>query len=334
MVFTKSELVTIERSGQVPTDHGGALVSPVLAKEAKDAITPNPMIIVAIPAYNEEVAIGSIILKARKHASGVIVIDDGSTDNTAEISKLAGALVISHQQNEGKGTGIRDAFAFAKRVGADILVLIDGDGQHNPGEIPGLIEPILKDEADFVNGSRFLGDKAGGNNVPLHRRLGQEVLTLATNAGTRRKVTDTQNGFRAFSKKTFDCFSFGEKGMAIESEMLIDASAAMIRLKEVPISVRYDVNGSTYNLFTHGFGVLNKVFHLVSQRRPLLCYCLPGLAMMLLGAIFAFMLMNRFNATHNLDIEYGLGSMLSLVPGVAIFSNGLMLTTMKLVNNE
>jgi glycosyltransferase involved in cell wall biosynthesis len=297
-------------------------------------MSPNPMTIVAIPAYNEAVAIGSIILKARKHASGVIVIDDGSTDNTAEIAKLAGALVISHRHNEGKGAGIRDAFAFAKRVGADILVLIDGDGQHNPGEIPGLIEPILKDEADYVNGSRFLGEKAGGNNVPLHRRLGQEVLTMATNAGTRRKVTDTQNGFRAFSKKTFDCFAFGEKGMAIESEMLIDASTAQMRLKEVPISVRYDVNGSTYNLFTHGFGVLNKVFHMVSQQRPILCFCLPGLVMMLLGAIFAFMLMNGFNSTHNLDVQYGMGSMLFIIPGVAIFSNGLMLTTMKVVNKD
>jgi glycosyltransferase involved in cell wall biosynthesis len=334
MVFTKSELVTIERSGQVPPDHGGMLVSPVPGGEAGDIISPNPMIIVAIPAYNEEVAIGSIILKARKHASRVIVIDDGSADNTAEIAKLAGALVISHRHNEGKGAGIRDAFAFAKRLGADILVLIDGDGQHNPGEIPGLIEPILKDEADFVNGSRFLEKKAGGNNVPLYRRLGQEVLTLATNAGTRRKVTDTQNGFRAFSKKTFGCFSFGEKGMAIESEMLIDASTARMRLKEVPISVRYDIKGSTFNPFTHGLAVLNKVFGLVSQQRPVLCYCLPGVAMMLLGAIFAFMLMNGFNATHNLDVEYGLGSMLSLIPGVAIFSNGLMLTTMKVVNKD
>jgi glycosyltransferase involved in cell wall biosynthesis len=334
MVFTKTETVTIERSGQVPVDHGGALVSPVLAGQAKDVISPSPRIIVAIPAYNEEVAIGSIILKARKHASGVIVIDDGSTDNTAEIAKLAGALVISHVQNEGKGTGIRDAFSFAKRAGADILVLIDGDGQHNPGEIPGLIEPILNDEADFVNGSRFIGKEAGGNNVPLHRRLGQEVLTLATNAGTRKRVTDTQNGFRAFSKKTFDCFSFGEKGMAIESEMLIDASTAKMRLKEVPISVRYDVNGSTYNLFTHGFGVLNKVFHMVSKQRPILCYCLPGLVMVLLGAVFALMLMDGFNATHNLDVEYGLGSMLSIIPGVAIFSNGLMITTMKVVNKD
>ena len=331
MALTRSELVTIERSGQVLKDHE-AFVSPVLAGLTDDVTFPRPRIIVAIPAYNEEVAIGSIILKARKHASGVIVIDDGSTDNTSEIARLAGAMVISHGQNEGKGAGIRDAFAFAKRFDADILVLIDGDGQHNPGEIPGLIAPLLRDEADLVNGSRFLEKKAGGNKVPLYRRLGQEVLTLATNAGTRRKVTDTQNGFRAFAKKTFDCFSFRENGMAIESEMLIDASAAQMRLKEVPISVRYDVEGSTFNPFTHGFSVLNKVFRLVSHQRPILFYCLPGIALIVLGAVFAFLLMNVFNATHSFDVEYGLGSMLSLIPGVAIFSNGLMLTTMKAVN--
>jgi glycosyltransferase involved in cell wall biosynthesis len=288
-------------------------------------------VLVAIPAYNEEVAIGSVILKARMYAARVIVIDDGSTDNTAEVARLAGATVISHGHNEGKGAGIRDAFAFAKRAGADILVLVDGDGQHDPEEIPRLIGPILEDEADFVNGSRFLGN-AGGNNVPRYRRLGQEILTLVTNTGTRRKVTDTQSGFRAFSKKTFGCFSFKQNGMAIESEMLIDASTAGIRMKEVPISVRYDVKGSTFHPVTHGLAVLNRVIGLVSRQRPMLYYCMPGAGMMSLGTLCALMLMNAFNATHSLSVEYGLGSLLFIIPGVALFSNGLILSTLKISN--
>ncbi len=118
-------------------------------------------------------------------------------------------------------------------------MLIDGDGQHDPDEIPVLLAPILKGEADMVNGSRFLAQN--GNHVPAYRRVGQEVLTMATNAGSHSNITDTQNGFRAFSKKTFNSFSFGQSGMAIESEMLMDASKAELRIKEVPIDVRYDV---------------------------------------------------------------------------------------------
>ncbi len=172
---------------------------------------------------------------------------------------------------------------YARTNNADVLVLIDGDGQHNPDEIPLLIRPILNKEADLVNGSRFLKDANGngnGNHVPKYRRVGQEVLTMATNTGTKQNITDTQNGFRAFSRKTFNCFSFKQNGMAVESEMLMDAAGANMTIKEVPIDVRYDVKGSTYNPVTHGVGVLNKVIGLVAERRPMMFFCVPGALLM------------------------------------------------------
>jgi len=118
--------------------------------------TNKPFVVVAIPAFNEEIAIGSVVLRSLKYADKVIVVNDGSKDRTAEIAKMAGADVIEHTTNGGKGAAIKDAFDYAKFVNADILVLIDGDGQHNPDEIPVLLAPILKGEADFVNGSRFI----------------------------------------------------------------------------------------------------------------------------------------------------------------------------------
>ena len=197
--------------------------------EVPFARSPNkPYVIVAIPAFNEEIAIGSVALRSKKYADEVIVVDDGSKDHTAEIASMAGVNVIPHLNNGGKGAAIKDAFAYAKKANADILVLIDGDGQHNPDEIPVLLAPILKGDADMVNGSRFLAN--AGNHVPKYRRLGQEVLTFATNAGTHSNITDTQNGFRAFSKKTFDCFSFSQNGMAIESEMLMDVANSEMRI--------------------------------------------------------------------------------------------------------
>ncbi len=139
-------------------------------------------ILVAVPCLNEEVSIGSIVLRSLQYANEVLVIDDGSSDKTAVIAKLAGAEVIKHEKNMGKGAGIKDAFDYAKDVNADILILIDGDGQHNPDEIPQLIKPIIDGGVDIVNGSRFL--IKNGFHIPAYSRVGQEVLTMVTNSST------------------------------------------------------------------------------------------------------------------------------------------------------
>ncbi len=230
-------------------------------QKATSMVTEKARVLVGVPALNEEIAIGSIILRLLKYTDRLIVIDDGSTDRTAEIAELAGATVIKHKKNEGKGTSIKDIFAFARALEVDILVLIDGDGQHNPDEMPLLIDPLLKGEADMVIGSRFMAGMS--NRVPVYRRFGQEALTLATNIASGIRVSDTQSGFRAFAKKGFDSFRFNNHGMAIESEMIVDAARAGLRIKEVPIDVRYDVNGSTHHPIKHGVSVLGKVIKLI-----------------------------------------------------------------------
>ena len=299
---------------------------------SSEAHMKKPYVIVAIPAFNEEVAIGSVVLRSLKHADKVIVINDGSNDKTAEVAGLAGAEVIEHTTNGGKGAAIKDAFDYAKKVDADILVLIDGDGQHNPDEIPLLLAPILKGEANVVNGSRFINGIS--NNVPKYRRLGQDVLTIATNIGTKLHITDTQNGFRAFSKKSFNAFSFNENGMAIESEMLMDAAGAGLRIKEVPIDVRYDVNGSTYNPLSHGFSVLGKVVGLISQRRPLLFFCGPGVILFAIGSVLGIITLEKFNATGLISILYtGLGALFILLGTFSIFT-GLILAAIQSVKTN
>jgi glycosyltransferase involved in cell wall biosynthesis len=292
-----------------------------------------PFVIVAIPAYNEEVAIGSVVLRSLKYADKVIVVNDGSKDRTAEIAKMAGADVIEHTTNSGKGAAVKDAFDYAKFVNADILVLIDGDGQHNPDELPVLLAPILEGEADLVNGSRFVN--GNGHNVPKYRRLGQEVLTIATNTGTKLNITDTQNGFRAFSKKTFDCFSFHQKGMAIESEMLMDAANSEMRIKEVPINVKYDVaKASTYNPIKHGFNVLGHVISLVSQRRPLLFFCVPGALLLIIGIATAFMTFDIFNNTRNISILYAVITAMSVTIGTFSVFTGFILNAIRYIKTN
>ena len=212
--------------------------------------------IVIIPAFNEEVAIGTIVKRSLAYVDEVLVIDDGSADRTSQIAEDAGARVIRHPTNLGKGVSLKDAFDRVQ--GYDIVVTIDGDGQHNPNEIPEIMRPILEDRADLVNGSRYLD--GFDDETPAYRRVGQRVLDIATNVTSGTNVTDSQSGFRAFSGKTIPCFRFRDTGFGIESEMLADAAENNFRIVEVPITVRYDVeNSSTKGPVTHGVGVLIKI---------------------------------------------------------------------------
>ncbi|WP_405307279.1 glycosyltransferase family 2 protein [Methanobrevibacter sp.] len=212
--------------------------------------------IVIIPAFNEQAAIGSVVEKSLQYADDVLVVDDGSSDNTSEIAEKAGASLLKHPTNFGKGVSLRDAFGQVD--GYDIVVTIDGDGQHNPDEIPDLIMPIKEDKADFVNGSRYLN--GFDDNTPAYRRVGQRVLDIATNITAGTDVTDSQSGFRAFKGSTISCYKFRDPGFGIESEMIADAAENNLRILEVPITVKYDVeNSSTKGPVTHGVGVLFKI---------------------------------------------------------------------------
>ncbi|MCD1294880.1 dolichyl-phosphate mannose synthase [Methanocella sp. CWC-04] len=310
--------------------------SPVYA----DQIEPAPSfaqdstfrILVGIPAYNEEVAIGSVILRSSKYSDKTVVVDDCSRDSTVEVVKLAGADVICHEVNQGKGAGIRNIFYYAKKENFDILVLLDGDGQHNPDEIPLLIEPIRNGKADIVIGSRFI--VKGMHNVPKYRRVGQEVLTIATNLASGYNITDSQSGFRAFSKNTFDCFSFQQNGMAIESEMLIEAARANLRISEVPVNIRYDVDCSTFNPVKHGFSVLNPIFKLIVQRNPLLFFGIPGVILFLMGMAFMFMVLDTFNATRHIETIYVMAFLVCSLTGLLGLFNAFALIFIRDVRSK
>ena len=212
-------------------------------------------LVAIIPAFNEEEALPDVIAKTLKYMDKVIIVNDGSIDKTAEVAIEAGAEVINHSTNLGKGEALKSGF---KAVGNDsIIITIDGDGQHNPDEIPDLIKPIIENGADLVNGSRYMNGPE--ENTPAYRRVGQRVLDIATNISAGITVTDSQSGFRAFSPKSKSCFRFKDTGFGIESEMLVDAAEAGLKIVEVPITVRYDVDGSTKDPITHGVGVLLRI---------------------------------------------------------------------------
>ncbi|OPY53029.1 MAG: Glycosyltransferase AglJ [Methanosaeta sp. PtaU1.Bin060] len=254
-----------------------------------------------------------MVLRTKLYADRVIVVDDGSSDHTAEVAQMAGAEVLRHPQNKGKGAALKTGFELLN--GTNVIVTIDTDGQHDPGDIPKLVEPILKGEADMVNGSRYLN--GNGKNTPLYRRLGQKVLDSATNLDCGLNVTDSQSGFRAFAARTKNVFRFGQNGLAIESEMLADAAEAGLRIKEVPIGVRYDVEGSTENPVAHGVRILVKVLHDMELRRPLYYFTVPGVIMSAVGIGMGLEFLRIF--FHGGSLHYGPALLMILLTLIGSF---------------
>ena len=285
---------------------------------------------IILPAYNEEISIGSVILRTKQHADRIIVVDDGSTDNTVKVAELAGAEVISHSHNKGKGAALRTGFGAVN--GADVIVTMDTDGQNDPGEIPKLIAPILAGEADVVNGSRYVN--GNDKNTPSYRRVGQSVLDKATNLNSGLTITDSQSGFRAFAGHTIPVFRFKESGFGVESEMLVDAARAELRIKEVEIGVRYDVDCSTLNPVSHGVRVLVKVLQDMEFNKPLFYFTAPGITIGLIGLIMGMSFMRTFYLGGSLHFGPTLLMITMTMVGSFMSFTGIILHSISRLINE
>lgn len=221
-------------------------------------------IVAAIPCHNEERHIGSVVTKAREYVGQVIVIDDGSSDRTAEVAETAGARVIKHEVNKGKGMAMNTALDEARRLDADILVFLDGDGQHNPDEIPVVLKPVLEGRADVVVGSRFVGKNSP---IPRYRILGLYIITLVTNLGSGIRLTDSQSGFRALSRKAISSLHFSRTKVGdVECEAQFLIKRTHLRVTEVPIVVSYN-DDVKRNPVAQGLGNLLTAIKLTIETR-------------------------------------------------------------------
>jgi len=287
--------------------------------------TGENVIAAVIPAFNEEVSIGSVVLRSKRHVDEVIVIDDGSTDGTATVAELAGAHVIKVPVNSGKANAVRVGFRFLRTNGYTAVVMLDGDGQHDPEEIDNLLAPILKNDADMVVGSRFLDQK---NGTPRYRKFGQSILNRATNFGAKEAHTDSQSGFRALNRRALDSMDFASDGYNIESDMIMHLSSLGFRIKEVPITVKYNIpNVHKKNSVTHGMGVFNSVIGFIGYRRPLLVFGIPGFIIFLIGAVFGLLSMNQ-------EFVFGWGWLFQSMGAVLLVIVGLMLGIAALTLNS
>jgi len=282
--------------------------------------------VAVIAAYNEDRFIGSVILKTRRFVDRVIVVDDGSTDTTARVAEDAGAVVIRHPANRGKAEAINSGLKHARELNACWVVLLDGDGQHDPAAIPALTAPVEARQADVVVGSRFLGVHS---HIPRWRRFGQHALTAATNVASGTPLTDSQSGFRALSPKALQAFAFRPNGgFSMESEMQFLARQHRLAIQEVPVHVLY-AEPAKRNPVGHGFQVLNGILALVSQHRPLLFFGVPGALLLLTGLLLGLVVVDRYNTFQTLAVGYALISVLLDLIGIQTLFTGIILHSIR-----
>jgi len=253
------------------------------------------------------------------------VVDDGCTDASAEIAASAGAVVLRHDCNQGVGFATRTAFRKAREMGADIMIRLDGDGQHNADEIPAVIAPILRGEADVVVGSRFL---EGKERPPFYRRIGQRVLTTTTNVGSGTHIKDSQSGFRAFSAKALEKMTLTEDGFSVESEMQFAIARSGLKVVEVPIAVIY-TDKAKRSPVGHGVSVLSRVLVLLSLRQPMVLFGVPGLLLTGGGLALGLLVLDIWSKKSQLATGYFLGAILLSLTGILALFAALMLQSMK-----
>jgi len=278
-----------------------------------------------MPAYNEEKYIAKTIVGARKYADRVFVVDDGSTDDTAAIADALGALIVQHETNRGYGGALQTIFETARELGVEELVIIDADGQHNPEEIPRLLGVLRATGADVVIGSRFI--EGGACTIPAYRKVGMKVLDIATTmAGNGLAISDSQSGFRAYGKHAIEVIKLSDNGMSAGSEILIQISDHQLKVAEVPIKVRYDIEGaSSQHPVSHGVSVLMSIVKLVSIKRPLIFFGIPGFLLTVLGIGLEIYTFSEYYQTNQFHYILFTGGMSSLMLGLLLAIAGLIL---------
>jgi glycosyltransferase involved in cell wall biosynthesis len=290
-------------------------------------------VVVGIPAFNEEENIAAIILKLKKITNKIIVCNDGSSDLTSKIAEELGAIVINHSKNLGYGAAIRSIFLKAKEMNSDILVTFDADGQHRIEDIKKVIQPIIENKTDIVIGSRFLNEEK--DEIPEYRKVGIKIITKVTNASINQKITDSQSGFRAYSKQVLEKLSPSDVGMGISTEILIKSSKMGFKILEVPIKILYEgENTSTHNPISHGTSVLFSTIKYTSIEHPLKFYGIPAVIFVIIGLSFSIWSIQIFAETGKIITNITLIGAGTTIIGVILIITSILLYSLVSVVRE
>lgn len=300
------------------------------------AKSASPFVLVGIPAFNEESTIARVVLEAQRYADAVVVCDDGSSDLTCAIAERLGAEVVRHERNLGYGAALRSLFERTRELNADVLVTLDADGQHDPKEIPQVMEPIAAGVADVVIGSRFI-DGRGSAEMPKYRRLGAKLITRMVNGSARNGVSDAQSGFRAYSRRAIERLSVVEAGMGASVEILLEASKQRLKVCEVPSTCKYR-NGegatSTEHPVAHGVSVVMSIIRLIVEEKPLMVLGVPSLLFLFAGISFGVWMLQIYALEHRIVTNIALASLAFVIIGFFMLSTAITLYAISRISKK
>jgi glycosyltransferase involved in cell wall biosynthesis len=283
------------------------------------------LILVGIPAYNEEKSIAKVLVLTRQFADKIVVCDDGSKDLTGKIAENLGAEIMVHKRNLGYGAALSELFDKAMETGADVLVTLDADGQHDPAFIPQLVSAI-ENGADVAIGSRLIGSASFSGSG--RRKLGVRMISKATDISTDQGIRDSQSGFRAYGKRAIAELRPTEMGMGASVEILVKSAQIGLHVTEVPIDVSYDnPRGSRTNSLMHGADVLASLIKHTSMRRPLLFYGGVGVCMIIVGFLFGLWTLLLYAQEGRVVTNVAMLSLMMTLLGTFSLFTGIILFT-------
>jgi glycosyltransferase involved in cell wall biosynthesis len=260
-------------------------------------------ILVCIPSYNAESTIKEAINICKQFASEILVINDGSSDNTEEIARKAGADIITHRKNRGYGGAIKTALEEGLKRNAKVTITFDADLQHDAKDIPKIIKPILSNEADIVIGSRFLEKN---NDVKTYRKFGIRFITSLVRAFSGNNIRDAESGFRGYSIDSLKQLipMLETEGMGMSAEILLKASVSKLKIVEVPRKEMYpeNVQTSSQNPLKHGLSVILTIFKLVIETKPLVAFGIPSMFFFISSIIGSVYVVNFYNEVGRLPL--------------------------------
>jgi glycosyltransferase involved in cell wall biosynthesis len=296
----------------------------------------NPVIIAIIPAYDESQNIAKIVSETAKYVTSVIVIDDGSHDNTAELAASMNAKVIRNRHNAGKGAALKRGLLECLKYNPDIVITIDGDGQHDPADIPKLLEPIENEEADIVIGSRY-GKTIANLEVPRYRRFGLSFIDFMNKSLVRSSIKDTQSGFRVYAKDVLSVMAhYSSSGFGAETEQLATAELYGLRIIEIPVWVKYEGLSSTskQNALLQGAHIISTIFHIAVERRPLLFFGVPAVILMIAAVLTTIVLARLYTQTTYFSIPLTLIALGFVLLGFMLLLISLVLYELKRIREH
>lgn len=272
-------------------------------KMQSDNNSKSQNILVCIPSYNAASTIEEAIKNCKKFANEILVINDGSSDNTEDIAKKAGAEVITHKRNRGYGGAIKTGLEEGLKRNATVTITFDADLQHDANDIPKIIEPILSNEADIVIGSRFLENS---DDVKSYRKFGIKFITKLVNSFSGSNIKDAESGLRAYNLDSLKMIvpSLETEGMGMSAEILLKAAVQKLKIAEVTRKEMYPegIQTSSKNPLRHGLGVILTICKLIIENKPLPAFGIPAFIFFIASGICALYVIDFYNVMDRLPV--------------------------------